>query len=316
MTAGAARGVATGGRQGDRAIRAAAVRGDAERRLRRLPDLLARSTRRVPSPPPASSTCLPPSRVGAGTRGALTSPRAFSVADAERERRRRAARLPRRRTSGPGTERLAALEPGEGLWMTGPLGPALRRAARSWRRGAGAILVGGGIGVAPLAIWRRRAARPRGPGAGPARLPRPRRTPAASISSTAARSGWPARTGTPATAATSPTCSPCCSRAMTRAAPPSTPAARRRCWRRCARCARDRGVACELAMEAPMACGFGACFGCAVPLSGAAATCASAWTGRWSAATDRDGARPGRGMAVGPSTARRGVLRHRAARIR
>ena len=30
----------------------------------------------------------------------------------------------------------------------------------------------------------------------------------------------------------------------------------------------DRGVACELALEAPMACGFGACFGCAIPLSG------------------------------------------------
>jgi dihydroorotate dehydrogenase electron transfer subunit len=28
------------------------------------------------------------------------------------------------------------------------------------------------------------------------------------------------------------------------------------------------GVAAELAMEAPMACGFGACFGCAVPLAG------------------------------------------------
>ena len=30
----------------------------------------------------------------------------------------------------------------------------------------------------------------------------------------------------------------------------------------------ERGVACELAMEAPMACGFGACFGCAIPLAG------------------------------------------------
>ena len=28
----------------------------------------------------------------------------------------------------------------------------------------------------------------------------------------------------------------------------------------------ERGVACELAMEAPMACGFGACFGCAIPV--------------------------------------------------
>src|SRR4051794_20888478 len=26
-----------------------------------------------------------------------------------------------------------------------------------------------------------------------------------------------------------------------------------------------RGVACELALESPMACGFGACYGCAVP---------------------------------------------------
>jgi NAD(P)H-flavin reductase len=29
----------------------------------------------------------------------------------------------------------------------------------------------------------------------------------------------------------------------------------------------ERGVAAELAMETPMACGFGACFGCAVPLA-------------------------------------------------
>ncbi len=28
-----------------------------------------------------------------------------------------------------------------------------------------------------------------------------------------------------------------------------------------------RGVAAELAMEAPMACGFGACMGCAIPLA-------------------------------------------------
>ena len=29
----------------------------------------------------------------------------------------------------------------------------------------------------------------------------------------------------------------------------------------------ERGVAAELAMETPMACGFGSCFGCAVPLA-------------------------------------------------
>ena len=30
----------------------------------------------------------------------------------------------------------------------------------------------------------------------------------------------------------------------------------------------EAGVACELAMESPMACGYGACFGCAVPKPG------------------------------------------------
>ncbi|HEX4730097.1 MAG TPA: hypothetical protein VH299_02455, partial [Solirubrobacterales bacterium] len=30
----------------------------------------------------------------------------------------------------------------------------------------------------------------------------------------------------------------------------------------------EHGVACELALESPMACGFGACFGCAVPKPG------------------------------------------------
>src|SRR5262249_8086734 len=30
----------------------------------------------------------------------------------------------------------------------------------------------------------------------------------------------------------------------------------------------ERGIAAELAIEAPMACGFGACFGCAAALAG------------------------------------------------
>jgi NAD(P)H-flavin reductase len=56
---------------------------------------------------------------------------------------------------GPGTERLAALAPGEGVWLTGPLGvgfsmPADVPGARATSR---ALLVGGGIGIAPLVIW-------------------------------------------------------------------------------------------------------------------------------------------------------------------
>jgi dihydroorotate dehydrogenase electron transfer subunit len=53
---------------------------------------------------------------------------------------------------GPGTERLAELEPGEGLGLVGPLGigfdlPDLTAGAGG---GARALLVGGGIGAAPL----------------------------------------------------------------------------------------------------------------------------------------------------------------------
>jgi NAD(P)H-flavin reductase len=45
---------------------------------------------------------------------------------------------------GPGTHRLAELEPGENLWLTGPLGIGFEPPAGR------ALLVGGGIGAAPL----------------------------------------------------------------------------------------------------------------------------------------------------------------------
>ncbi len=50
---------------------------------------------------------------------------------------------------GPGTARLCSLEPGEGLWLTGPLGHGFTPPPDGRR----AILCGGGVGTAPLAIW-------------------------------------------------------------------------------------------------------------------------------------------------------------------
>jgi dihydroorotate dehydrogenase electron transfer subunit len=47
---------------------------------------------------------------------------------------------------GPGTERLAELEPGDGLHLVGPLGTGFRPPAH----GRTPLLVGGGIGAAPL----------------------------------------------------------------------------------------------------------------------------------------------------------------------
>jgi NAD(P)H-flavin reductase len=50
---------------------------------------------------------------------------------------------------GPGTERLGELSPGDEMRVVGPLGIGFRDPASGGR----ALLVGGGIGVAPLVIW-------------------------------------------------------------------------------------------------------------------------------------------------------------------
>ena len=50
---------------------------------------------------------------------------------------------------GPGTERLCELREGDEVWTLGPLGQGFRE-PREERR---AVLVGGGVGIAPLAIW-------------------------------------------------------------------------------------------------------------------------------------------------------------------
>jgi NAD(P)H-flavin reductase len=52
---------------------------------------------------------------------------------------------------GPGTHRLARLERGDELWLTGPLGEGFR-APHDGRR---ALLAGGGVGVPPLSAWMR-----------------------------------------------------------------------------------------------------------------------------------------------------------------
>lgn len=49
---------------------------------------------------------------------------------------------------GPGTQRLSQLSPGESAWMLGPLGSCFTPPAEGRR----ALLVGGGIGIAPLAL--------------------------------------------------------------------------------------------------------------------------------------------------------------------
>jgi NAD(P)H-flavin reductase len=190
--------------------------------------------------------------------------RAFSVADAASEDG--GVRLDFLvQAVGPGTARLAALEAGEGLWVHGPLGRPFSSPGSVAEGAAGAILVGGGIGVAPLAIWRRQLL-----AAGiPARVllgfrDRPNsggldlfdcsEIRLASEDGHTGHHGYVTDLlavlleGDDARSAAVYACGP----------PAMLEAVRVMCA--------DRGVAAELAMEAPMACGFGACFGCAIPL--------------------------------------------------
>ncbi len=52
---------------------------------------------------------------------------------------------------GPGTRRLTELRAGDDLWITGPLGEGFEPPSDGRR----AILVGGGVGIPPLAAWSR-----------------------------------------------------------------------------------------------------------------------------------------------------------------
>jgi dihydroorotate dehydrogenase electron transfer subunit len=138
---------------------------------------------------------------------------------------------------GPGTQALAALEPGDPIHVLGPLGNGFRLDVER------PLLVGGGIGIAPLPYLSRRLGGP------PAML--------------GFRSEWHAEAAElvpNAEVAIEPTlvteliepgydvlaCGP---EPMLGAVRTLSPGA-------------------QLAWEAPMACGFGACYGCAVEIGG------------------------------------------------
>jgi len=174
---------------------------------------------------------------------------------------------------GPGTDRLCKLEAGERVWVTGPLGNSFSIPNEVNPEAAGAILVGGGIGIAPLAIWRRHLVERGIPlrvllgfrnqqhsgglnelfCAGGSLCPDVR---------LAAEDGHTGHRGfvtdlllkllegDDATSAVVYSCGP----------PPMLEAVQQLC--------EERGISCQLAEESPMACGYGACFGCAVPKPG------------------------------------------------
>jgi dihydroorotate dehydrogenase (NAD+) catalytic subunit len=174
---------------------------------------------------------------------------------------------------GPGTDRLCELEPGERVWVTGPLGNEFSLPKQVNPQAAGAILVGGGIGIAPLALLRRRFAERAVPlrvllgfrdrrhsgglelfcGAGGDLCPEVR---LASEDGHRGHQGYVTDllatilAGDDAASAVVYSCGP----------PAMLEAVSQLCS--------AHGVPYQLAEESPMACGFGACFGCAVPKPG------------------------------------------------
>jgi dihydroorotate dehydrogenase electron transfer subunit len=155
---------------------------------------------------------------------------------------------------GPGTRRLCELRAGEQVWVLGPLGRGFSAPADGRR----AILVGGGAGIAPLAILQdtlgagttvllgfRDGARARG-----AALLRD-----AQVATDDGSSGHRGLVTELLAAELERD-----ARAIVYACGPAPMLEAVR-----ALCA-ERELPAELALEAPMACGFGACFGCAVAL--------------------------------------------------
>lgn len=157
---------------------------------------------------------------------------------------------------GPGTARLAELEAGDELWVTGPLGEGFR-APHDGRR---ALLTGGGIGVPPLAAWARELGdgpqallgfRDREHSAGAAVMHDAHVT-VATDDGSVGHHGLVTELLAAALArdahAVVYACGP----------PRMLEAVRALCG--------ERGVPSQLALEAGMACGFGACYGCVVAL--------------------------------------------------
>jgi dihydroorotate dehydrogenase subfamily 1 len=199
-------------------------------------------------------------------------PRAISVAEAAPAKR--GARLDFLVEGvGPGTDRLCELEAGEEVWVTGPLGNSFSTPKQVNPEAAGAILVGGGIGIAPMAIWRRYLVERGIPlrvllgfrneehsgglqelfCAGGALCPDVR---LATEDGHAGHQGYVTDllatmlAGDDAASAVVYSCGP----------PAMLEAVRALCA--------EHDVPYQLADESPMACGFGACFGCAVPKPG------------------------------------------------
>jgi dihydroorotate dehydrogenase electron transfer subunit len=191
-------------------------------------------------------------RWGAGEGERPYLPRAFSFA---RAREGRLSFL--LEAIGPGTSRLAAVEPGENMWLTGPLGIGFEIT------GERPLLVGGGIGAAPLLCLQDEL----GPDA-PVLLGF---RSAAHAEAASLFDGEPEIATDDGSVGRHALITELLGEHLTRHPTPDTrhpsvyacgPPAMLEAVRALTA---ERDVPAQLALESGMACGFGACFGCVVP---------------------------------------------------
>ncbi|MCW2959392.1 MAG: Dihydroorotate dehydrogenase, electron transfer subunit, iron-sulfur cluster binding domain protein [Solirubrobacterales bacterium] len=159
---------------------------------------------------------------------------------------------------GPGTHRLARLQKGEPLWVTGPLGHGFR-APQDGRR---PILTGGGVGVPPLVMWSQALV---ADGITPTLQFGFRDTAHAAVAASfdtvqlATDDGSVGHHGLVTDLLTAELDRDDHATVYACGPPGMLEAIRRICL--------DRDIPAQLALESGMACGFGACFGCVVPLA-------------------------------------------------
>jgi dihydroorotate dehydrogenase electron transfer subunit len=155
---------------------------------------------------------------------------------------------------GPGTRRLCEVQPGEDLLLVGPLGNGFDPP----RDGRAPLLIGGGVGIAPLAIWQDRL--PAGAKALLGFRDRRHAHAAALLSNAtvATDDGSVGHRGLVTELLDEELDARGDEVEVYACGPPAMLDAVRHV------CAR-RPVPAQLALESGMACGFGACFGCVVP---------------------------------------------------
>lgn len=206
----------------------------------------------APDPVPGQFVMLTAAeRWGGGQDERPYLPRAFSIA-----RRRDGESHFLLEDVGPGTRRLCELGAGEKLWVLGPLGVGFTAPAQGRR----AILVGGGVGIAPLAILQDVLEDATTVLLGFRDGPRTEGAVLLDAAQVASDDGFAGHHG-PVTDLLAAELRRDAHAVVYACGPAGMLEAVR------AMCAAD-GVPAQLALEAGMACGFGACFGCAVPRRG------------------------------------------------